>query len=206
MGYTHYFPVAENAPEEEVWAGYRKALPILRDIAGRHREVLCLEYDAPYRPPEVSEACIYLNGRGDDGYEAFFFDPADRGYQFCKTEKRPYDLPVCEMLIVLHHYVPGLKVRSDGFWLDFEYDEKNGILGGLEANWQKAINEVKNRYGLRFRYLGKRTDAPRGKKDGSQAQYREVKLISYKVDPPFPTWTVLTLGVFPPTLGSAFFD
>jgi len=205
MGYTSYFPVTEGTPDEEVWDGYRKALPILRDIAGRFEAILCADCYDPHTPAEVNEQGIFLNGKGDDGYEAFVFNPEDRGFQFCKTEKRPYDLPVCEMLLALQYHVPGLEIGSDGLYLDFEYDEGNGLLDGLEANWRRAIGEAKNRYGLRFRYMVKRTDAPHRKQDGSRAQYRKVALIPFQMAPPIPVWTERTLDALPPTPESAFF-
>ena len=56
-----------------------------------------------------------FNGAKAESYETFFFPRHyDGDFNFCKTAYKPYDIVVCGALIVLKHYMPKLKVSSDG--------------------------------------------------------------------------------------------
>lgn len=72
---------------------------------------------------------IILDGQGELGHETFVLTSAGPEFdewfsptmQFCKTARKPYDLLVCSMLVLIDHFVPGwLSIRSDGTPEDWE--------------------------------------------------------------------------------------
>ena len=140
MGYTHHWKLKGFDVKDS--EGYLKALPIVRDIVRRHLDILCYEYNEVEKPPEVSEKKIWFNGKGDDGHETFLFQPQAAEFPFCKTARKPYDLPVCEVLLVLKALMPHLGLSSDGF--------SSNIVGAeLDGYWPQAIYNVR-RYGLHY--------------------------------------------------------
>lgn len=103
----------------------------------RGKIVLAWEYDSPLeqqpslfggakmlpKPPQVDNDCIRFNGWKDEGHETFLVsrESQPRGnestFDFCKTERKPYDLAVMLCLIIMHEAAPGsFRVESDGEW------------------------------------------------------------------------------------------
>jgi hypothetical protein len=59
---------------------------------------------------------VELNGIGDNAHEPFIF-PGDLGFNFCKTEGKPYDVVVTACLLVAHdHFPSSLSINRDGSW------------------------------------------------------------------------------------------
>jgi hypothetical protein len=142
VGYTHYW-------NQKIWDkkdadGYLAALPILQQIAKKHKKIIQLECDEK-KPARVNIDGIHLNGIDDYGHETFFFAPKECDFSFCKTAQKPYDLPVCEMLLVLKAYIPHFELSSDGF---SGYAEKPEI----DGNWGGAIEAVKQ-YGIFYKIV-----------------------------------------------------
>jgi hypothetical protein len=156
MGYTHYWYFTQFTEADA--AGYAQALPVVKDIVRRHRDVLAYEWDQPERPPLVARRCIRLNGRNKDGHETFWFRPpildAKPGRRqravptedFTKTAQKPYDLCVSELLLVLKAHLPHLEIDSDGFSAYLDEAERDS-LAALDGTWAQAIENVK-RYGV----------------------------------------------------------
>lgn len=126
MGYTHYFELKAELTEDAlndikaVLKTYNRILRVYREDAGG----------------------INLNGIGSDAYETFAVLPHRE--EFCKTAKKPYDLPVCEILLILkHHYKESFNLDSDGFWVSREQYEKKE----LDGHWNEALQNVKKRFG-----------------------------------------------------------
>jgi hypothetical protein len=114
MGYTHYWQ--HGCLSDAVRKGWEAAMPAIRDILHRHKEILRLEYDKPSLRPLLDQLnfLIKFNGKGEDGHETFVVDLSRPDHAFCKTARKPYDLPVCEVLLVLLWNIPGFSVGSDG--------------------------------------------------------------------------------------------
>ena len=156
MGYSSYWTLTQFTEADA--AGYLRALPVLRDVAKRHRTLLVYEHDNSSRRPQVGKHGIHLNGRGQDGHETFYFrlpismttgntphdEPAIR--DFTKTASKPYDMAVSELLLVLWAYMPHLEIDSDGFAGYLDKAEDNP-LSALDGSWPEAIENVK-RYGI----------------------------------------------------------
>lgn len=94
------------------------------------------------REPQVDYRGIHLNGDAEDGHETFAFKLREVSREFCKTARKPYDLPVCEMLLVLKAYLPNFVLSSDGF---SGYAEEPKI----DGFWKQAIENVKE-YGIHY--------------------------------------------------------
>ncbi|KAH8742958.1 hypothetical protein F5883DRAFT_623665 [Diaporthe sp. PMI_573] len=62
---------------------------------------------------------IELNGLGDDGCEPFQFTYDDSEGE-CKTDRKPYDIVVCAVLLRAKYLAPdAVEVSSDGDWDDW---------------------------------------------------------------------------------------
>jgi len=137
MGYTTYWNT-DGCSREKDQRVFEDVRHVILDIFERHRDIIYLEYDEPDKPPLLTYNQIRFNGKEDDGHETFLFE-LDGSFAFCKTARKPYDLPVCEILLVLKAFLPELMIDSDGFCSDdpLEFDE----------NWPQAIKNV-GRYGV----------------------------------------------------------
>lgn len=129
MGFTHYYNF-DKVSLNDYKEGFKKAHDNLRDILNRHKRIICYEFDGN-SPALLTNDSIRFNGRGDDGYETFLVRYGF-GFSFCKTARMPYDLPVCECLLVLKHYIPNMELSSDGD----------------EEDWDEAIKNVKKHYDI----------------------------------------------------------
>jgi len=144
MGYTHYMNTDNWSRQDEL--GFEKALPIVRKILKRHKDIVQFECDNAKRPV-VSKKQIRFNGIGKDGHETFYIgnkekqvDLSNGAFSFCKTSRKPYDVVVCEVLLVLNAFCPHLSVSSDGF---------SGYLqdAQLDGEWLTAMQNV-SQYGI----------------------------------------------------------
>ena len=146
MGYTHYWKTNNYGAQEK--AGFEKALPIVRKILKKYDNIIQKEYDDE-KKPVVSKKQIRFNGKGDDGHETFLFVNSDKqgdfynpSFAFCKTARKPYDVAVCEVLLVLNAFCPALSISSDGFSGYLEDPE-------IDGTWADAVKNVKQ-YGIEY--------------------------------------------------------
>jgi hypothetical protein len=156
MGYTHYFNFIEDKTKFS-----EKELEIVQDIVSRYGKILQLEEDESY-PPIIDDDLIKFNGIGEDGHETFYLETTDYDFNFCKTNRKPYDLPICEILLVLKSLNSNdFKLESDGFYVskeDAELFENEGILK-LDGNWDEAIDNVKGLYGIKLEFKLKKSNS-----------------------------------------------
>lgn len=145
MGYTHYWNT-KNCRDKASKDGLYKALPIVADIVKRYRNILQYETDDS-NPPVVDQDVIRFNGIDEDGHETFLFNILSSESDFCKTARKPYDLPVCEILLVLKAYIPNLKIDSDGF---SEYMDRQKDSISFDGKWNEAIENVRQLYGIKY--------------------------------------------------------
>jgi hypothetical protein len=148
MGYSHYWqsrPLdADRA--ESARKRYREfGIPALEQVFAWHRGLLARSHQEAGLPPQADEEAVAFNGLGKSAHEDFFVSVSDlsrAGYRnYCKTNLKPYDLPVCEALLILALCHPGLELASDGFrpkqgrkWAEESWPEAvkgvSAILGG----------------------------------------------------------------------------
>lgn len=104
MGYTHYWRQSQTITPELVDA--------VNKVIAESGIPLRKEYDLPGTQPEVSIDRIRFNGVDEDGHETFYFR-AGSGFDFCKTQHKPYDVVVTAVLTLVSHF--GLAtISSDG--------------------------------------------------------------------------------------------
>ena len=137
MGYTHYY-------ETKSWSdadaqGFMDALPHVQDILKRYENIVRFESDSD-DAVVADEKSIRFNGILEDGHETFMFSNHQDGFNFCKTAYKPYDIVVCEVLLVLNAKMPSLKVSSDGGMPNGDTD--------CEENWTLAAKNVLKLYGI----------------------------------------------------------
>lgn len=118
MGYTHYMRRPHTLPAGK----FVDAAVDCRAVCTHLGIPLRREYDEP-GPAEFGPDEVRFNGVGEDGYETFLVQRvfgADRPgrdglcFDFCKTNRKPYDAAVCACLIVFAHHFDGFIVSSDG--------------------------------------------------------------------------------------------
>ena len=96
--------------------------------------------------PVVNENEIRFNGIGESGHETFLLTNAPEKFAFCKTAEKPYDVPVCEVLLVLQKHCPNLNVRSDGF-AGYLKDPKP------DQGWVTALDNIRKHYGINYKVV-----------------------------------------------------
>ena len=136
MGYTHYFEFREN-----VDAFHENVLKKVRKITDKYKDILQFEYDEE-RPAIVKPTLIRFNGIDEDGHETFYLEPST-GFNFCKTARKPYDLPICEVLLVLKdYYGTRFELSSDGFYINDDEE--------IDGMWEPALENVEDMFGITF--------------------------------------------------------
>ncbi|MBP9562709.1 MAG: hypothetical protein KBE21_04790, partial [Acetoanaerobium sp.] len=146
MGYVHTYRLAE-----EIKAIPTEAFTKIQEVVEKYKDILRLEYDNEDKEPLITNEKIRFNGYKDKGYETFYFS-AKELYNFCKTNARDYDLPVCIILLTLFQYISDFSISSDGFWISkAEADEftKTGKVK-LYGYWNEALEYMKNEYNIEF--------------------------------------------------------
>lgn len=116
MGYTHYWrPV--NGIEPSIFAKISRDVAKACKLAKKHGVKVQFECDEE-EPPVFEDDCIRFNGIGDDGHETFVITPDERGFEFCKTARKPYDLLVTAALCLIDFHTKGtswaMEISSDG--------------------------------------------------------------------------------------------
>jgi len=112
LGYTQYYYAASKwRPTKRQW----KQLLIDTDAI---IVASAVGVERIYKYDPDGDVIIWLNGFGDDlGHETFILQRKSDDNEFCKTDRKPYDVVVAAILIIAH--TMGLAVSSDG-WLEEE--------------------------------------------------------------------------------------
>jgi len=165
MGYTHYWKFNTNykissLKWKEIVDDFNKILDVEVDIPnndlysgteGLTRLRSILEPDSDQRLV-ITDNEIRFNGReeGDRGHETFslqrmsdkrleeYAERLDRNYifDFCKTARKPYDIVVCCLLVILKYHLGNMiEISSDG--KDWTNDE--GVYYEIDGSWNDAI-------------------------------------------------------------------
>jgi len=143
MGYTHYW--SQKEWDEADRAGWQQALPIIKKIVRKYRakDSKIIQWECGQDvAPEVNAEVIRFNGIGEDGHETFRVINMVNDFDFTKTARKPYDLPVCEVLLVLNAFCPHFELSSDGFSGYLKTKE-------IDGEWTQAIENVRA-YGIDY--------------------------------------------------------
>jgi hypothetical protein len=123
-GYTHYFTWSQppdEAPLKACIADMGKIVAAAKDlVAGPDGN----------GTPVVGATHIEFNGRGNNAHEPFVF-PGNAGFNFCKTQYKPYDAVVTACLIAAHDHFPSsvLAIASDGHWNEGDWSDGARLYG-----------------------------------------------------------------------------
>lgn len=134
MGYTHYWYRTKEIDANtfvKIKMDFERVLPALTEAGIK----LGNGYGIGF--PIMNGETILFNGPGAQGYEGMNFPrvmtvhpdekPNEKGhhFEFCKTDRRPYDLAVAVFLLIAkHHLQDDLIIRSDGGKRDWKAAEQ----------------------------------------------------------------------------------
>jgi hypothetical protein len=161
MGYTHYFENIKAPASLEQAEQVQQAIGLVLEY---HNGLLQYEYDNELPPVNTIEEedgtyhnIIRFNGIDEDGHETFYVDTRDSGFNFCKTNRKPYDQAVCECLLVLKHFL-GADVSSNGFSnpqpsVDFYNPGDTVIDTDLDGTWGGAVNLINQQLGTNYNFV-----------------------------------------------------
>jgi hypothetical protein len=120
-----------------------RAKEIIKEILAEAYKAGIVQYEwNDTKEPLVTDTVVQFNGVGDNGHETFYFDIADtykasdgQHFAFCKTARKPYDVVVMKVLIVLKYFLgDAVVVSSDG-----NFDEE----------WHETREYMLNTYNMR---------------------------------------------------------
>lgn len=128
MGYTHYFE-SKSGFSDARWNSFVEKVREIFDFCKSINISLAYEFDEFGNPPVCDSELVRFNGCGSDGHETFYLKKTDRGFNFCKTARKDYDLAVCMVILAMH-----------------ETDLEAYSLGtdGDESDWEEAIVAYNN--------------------------------------------------------------
>ncbi len=163
MGYTHYFTTSGASLIKDQADGI---VQNINKVLKLHKKIVQREHNDP-TPPQVTASLnlsgklsivIWLNGKDEDGHETFAINTATSEWGFCKTSRKPYDIVVCKILLILKHYLGnGIEVKSDGF-SNHQPQKKYGVgnvvkLRDMDGTWGSAIKYVNRILGTKYQFI-----------------------------------------------------
>ena len=140
MGYTSYWKKLKFS--KSGWNALCDATScLLRSLP----ENVKVENDNGTDDPMVG-AVIRFNGVGELSHETFLLERMSREFEFCKTNRKPYDLAVCSVLILVSLYAEGGEISSDGLgetYTDSEWKDAwefvSGTIPEVTANLEETF-------------------------------------------------------------------
>ena len=135
MGYTNHWYFETITPSQ--WAQLAERTRHIVSEAAEKGIVLTHEFDTE-TAPYIGKDFIRFNGLGYDGHETFYFERESSGFNFCKTNRKPYDAAVVAVLLAAERIVPSFAWKSDG---RFGGDEHlNGVDLLIKATESQLLN------------------------------------------------------------------
>ncbi len=141
MGYTHYWELKKDSPKLS-----KGCMEDINKVMKEYKNIIQYEEDNK-KKPIITNTLIRFNGIGEDGHETFYFETPPKedkhsgfrkdGFQFnfCKTARKPYDIVVCKLLLILKAELQdNMKLSSDGF---------SNCEVSFDGEWNKAIWDIK---------------------------------------------------------------
>src|SRR6266404_3345601 len=130
MGYTHYWNQSRDFTREECSQIRDDFEALLKDVQHVQGIPLADGMGDLGTSPEITDKKIWFSGAGDDSQETFVVDRVrrpkqahhgHRGWDFCKTARKPYDLAATPALCYLASVTDPVShsVNSDGHGRDF---------------------------------------------------------------------------------------
>lgn len=120
MGYTHYFQQQKKI-EPDAWEKICDDAQKIIDYC--KKDGIPLTTDDTGKPIiQRKRGIINMNGVDEDSHETFYIKRSlYKDFNFCKTARKPYDLAVTAILMVIEHHSPNtFNTGSDGEVADWE--------------------------------------------------------------------------------------
>lgn len=120
MGYTHYFEQKKIVNDQQ-WEAFEKDAKISLDYIHNKLNIVLMSNDD--NGIIINNERVNLNGDDtcDLDYETFYIEKDYPDFNFCKTERRPYDIAVCSLLLLANHHMPDhYAIGSDGNFEDWK--------------------------------------------------------------------------------------
>ena len=116
MGYTHYWTTKKPIIfSKEEWDNLKETARIIFKECKAMNIKLCYDENNKSSSPRANNIEIVFNGFKNLSHETFILTPIIDGFNFCKTERKPYDIAVTALLIYIQNSKhPDIKVSSDG--------------------------------------------------------------------------------------------
>lgn len=115
IGYTHYFEHTRKGADQN-WFKTEILTDVARFLGFIQGKGIKLSID------KLDSEAIIFNGdlENDDlNHETFYYEFSSSTWAFCKTARKPYDVAVCGVLLILTAYWGDLfRVSSDGEWVE----------------------------------------------------------------------------------------
>ena len=138
MAYTHYWRMSGDIPQV-IWDRIvRDARTLFKGLPAHSKSAGGYYADQPLdigysdcKDPIADSDKIWFNGRGgnDLSHDTFVFTRRAEEFTFCKTARKPYDLVVTAVLLLIKHhdrdgFVRRVSITSDGDPSDWEPAER----------------------------------------------------------------------------------
>jgi hypothetical protein len=102
MGYTRYWNIKNDLDDSKFIK--------FKEISSQIVEL----FDIPLDDIIIDDSVVRFNGVGDDAHETFVFSKKS-GFNFCKTQRKPYDDVVCACLLTaVNIFGSDISFSSDG--------------------------------------------------------------------------------------------
>lgn len=102
MGYTRYWNIKNDLDDSKFVK--------FKEISSQIVEL----FDIPLDDIIIDDSVVRFNGVGDDAHETFVFSKKS-GFNFCKTQRKPYDAVVCACLLTaVNIFGSDISFSSDG--------------------------------------------------------------------------------------------
>lgn len=113
MGFARYYTVNGNLDPEK-FKNYSMDCKLVCDYITKQYGHEIAGFDGT-GDSLFSESEVCFNGQGDDdSHETFLLTTGTTGFQFTKTQLKPYDKHVYACLVIAQHYFDNIEVNGDG--------------------------------------------------------------------------------------------
>jgi hypothetical protein len=102
MGYTHYWKTEKDFTPET----WDKICTKVKKILDNSNVSLVGSMGETGTSPKINKDYISFNGEEEDSHESFVVTREKDEFNLCKTDRKPYDLPVCMCLLAIKEECP----------------------------------------------------------------------------------------------------
>lgn len=113
MGFTRYYKIRGKLDKDR-FEDFSSSCKILCELVSGKWNINIGGPDGDGGDPIFSKESVEFNGIGKDSHESFILDLNSNGFNFTKTQLKPYDKHVEACLILAKYFGDTIEVSSDG--------------------------------------------------------------------------------------------